>query len=1185
MNKKKGPNERLSFNFFREKVHLVRIYNRNINLYLFILYTMWTCILSIVVIINELMASNAGITISPATNFDSWIELYNPSSQAVSLSGMYLSDNAENLKQWQMPSDMGTIPAKGFKVVWLGSNELKPTQAPFKLDCDGGTIYLSDKSGTLVTSQTYPAALSRTSYARTTDGGEEWGWTADATPGESNASAIFCSERLNAPVVSQGSTLFKNSISVKVTIPEGTRLMYTTDGSLPTAPKGDAQEVSPWTNFIVNGDSEDSEAVSLITRNADGNGDEYVITDGAGYNSSRGIKIHATKDAKNDYSAQLFVYTPNHVWQSGEKYRFRMKVRADKATHITAQTHSTPHNYINNSILDGSYNITTQWQEIIYEGTVTDQQTGSSYDWWTQQSSEGKMQTIAFNLNSDKQDNYFYFDDVSWELYTADSKPVEASQENKDGMFTFSQTTNLTLRLFRDGYLPSVPVTRSYIKTSNSYTLPVVSIVGDQKFFTDPKIGFDCDGDGTNGTVASYTGGQPRNYASDWDRPVNVSYISPDGEMLHNQDVNIKVSGGYTRTQKYRSFKLKASKVFDGQNRYDYPFFPQKPYMRSKTLLIRNGGNDIWRHNARFIDPALETVIQRSGIDVDVQSYVPVIEYVNGQLRGVLNLREPNNADFAYANWGYDDEELDAFENMEMKDGDDVAINRIFELAKNINAEGAYDELTSLLDIDEYSNYMAVTLFLYNDDWPDNNIKAYRSRNDGRYRFVSFDLDYAFKGCWGNASEDPSDDNPFTNFAKFKDDNGPKRNGHPVVYNKEFVNLFLDLLSHDGFRRKFIDTFCLMGGSVFEPTRASEIIDELLNNVKGMCQLMKQQGINDGHDPDRAATTIKNNLSGRSKQMADYLKAFSYAKLSKSPQAVTLATNIEGARLFINDLEVPYADFDGHLFAPVTLRAEAPAGYKFAGWKKGSSILSTEAEMSLPSGSTVSLTATYTKLSDSELTAQGITPVRINEVSASDGIYVNDYFKRKDWVELYNTTNKPIDVEGMFLSDNPEKPEKYQITKGDRQASTIIPAHGYLIIWCDKESPLSQLHASFKLDNDGDDLMLTAADKSWTDHFTYAGHTSDQTVGRFPDGSNDIYVMNVPTIAQSNIATSYLVSVEQSDLAGIDIAQLTPLTSHFSHQIFTLAGQPIITPQRGNCYIARITDAQGHVKTVKFIQR
>ena len=269
-------------------------------------------------------------------------------------------------------------------------------------------------------------------------------------------------------------------------------------------------------------------------------------------------------------------------------------------------------------LLGGSYKVSTDWTELSYEGTLTAQQSGEEQQGWGGWWGWGEitytysLQTIAFNLNKNKEDNNFYFDEISWELYDDNI----ASKESKDGKFTINETTALTLRLFKDGYLPSVPVTRSYIKTSNSYTLPIISIVGDKKFFTDPKIGFDCDGDGTNGKTGN---GQssPKNYNQDWERPVNFSYINPKGEMLYNQDVNIKVSGGYTRTQQYRSFKLKASKVFDGQNRYDYAFFPQKPYIRSKTLLVRNGGNDIWRHNARFIDPALETVIQRSGIDVD----------------------------------------------------------------------------------------------------------------------------------------------------------------------------------------------------------------------------------------------------------------------------------------------------------------------------------------------------------------------------------------------------------------------------------------------------------------------------------------------------------------------------------------------------------------------------------------
>ena len=103
---------------------------------------MLSAIVSIIIVINELMASNAGMVMSPATNFDSWIELYNPSEQDVNLAGFYLSNDESNPMKWQIPNDIGSVPAKGFKVIWLGSNDIKETQAPFKLDCDGGDIYL-----------------------------------------------------------------------------------------------------------------------------------------------------------------------------------------------------------------------------------------------------------------------------------------------------------------------------------------------------------------------------------------------------------------------------------------------------------------------------------------------------------------------------------------------------------------------------------------------------------------------------------------------------------------------------------------------------------------------------------------------------------------------------------------------------------------------------------------------------------------------------------------------------------------------------------------------------------------------------------------------------------------------------------------------------------------------------------
>ena len=953
--------------------------------------------MSIILVINELMASNAGEVMSPATNFDSWIELYNPGEKEVNLEGMYLSDDANNLMRWKMPNDIGMVPAKGYKIIWLGSDNIKSNQAPFKLDCDGGTIYLSDNNGELVTSQDYPEALSRTAYARKTDGGEEWGWTAMATPGATNATAIFASDRLPQPIVDQGSQLFKDSLSIKVDIPEGTVLMYTTDGSVPT----------------------------------------------------------------NDVPADSL-------------------------------------------------------------GAST------------------------------------------------------SSRQSLDGLFTICETTNFVFRFFREGYLPSVSVTRSYIKTDVLYTIPIVSIVGDERYFTDPMWGIDVKG--INGIAGNCTN-EPCNWNMDWDRPVNFNYISPTDGMLFNQDVNIAVSGGCTRVVEPRSMKLKSSKIFDGQNHFDYSFFPQKPYIRNKTVIVRNGGNDAFEHHTRFMDPALTTIVQRSGIDLDVQSMVQVAEFINGRFRGVLNLREPNNDKFVYANYGYDDDEIDMFENDIVKNGTYSSFKQLCQLSGGINYPGIYDSIKKQLDIDEFTNYMATEIFLCNDDWPINNVKAYRNQNDGRYRFVLFDLDYSLYP-WSMRSD--------------------------LV-----VRLFLNLLKHDEYRRKFIDTFCIVAGSVFEKKRATAIVDELAAAMRPMSEL-------DGHVPDKTAEMIKRKLKTQMANMTNLLQRYKPLELADATKlSVSLTTDTDGAGLYINGLQVPYASFDGQLFAPVTIEAMAPAGYDFIGWKTpvgSKEYVSTDPVMNLTTDhDKLSLIACFTSR---EQTVRDITPVRINEVSASNGIYVNEYFKRDDWVELYNTTSQSIDVEGMYLTDMESNPKKYRITKGDTQAATFIPAHGFLIVWCDKLEPTTQLHADFKLAAEGGTVMLTAADESWSDRLTYTEHQEDQTVGRYPDGASDVFVMNIPTIAKANITSSYLTAVSQPQETGIsdmmaDVAEDVSIIYHqgslaisstladdLQLKVVNLAGQTLmntlvqlsggyveisVDQLPAGVYIANVTDKHGQKAACKFV--
>ncbi|MDE5739600.1 MAG: lamin tail domain-containing protein, partial [Bacteroidaceae bacterium] len=134
--------------------------------------------------------------------------------------------------------------------------------------------------------------------------------------------------------------------------------------------------------------------------------------------------------------------------------------------------------------------------------------------------------------------------------------------------------------------------------------------------------------------------------------------------------------------------------------------------------------------------------------------------------------------------------------------------------------------------------------------------------------------------------------------------------------------------------------------------------------------------------------------------------------------------------------------------------------------------------------------------------------------------YVNDYFKKNDWIELYNTTGKDIDIRGMYISDNEEKPLKYQVPSDDVLLNTVIPAHSYKVIWCDKLDNIgADIHTTFKLAAEGGSVLITT--EEYADTLQYPTHLGIQSFGRYPDGGNDTYVMNIPTIGKTNQIGSY----------------------------------------------------------------
>ena len=270
---------------------------------------------------------------------------------------------------------------------------------------------------------------------------------------------------------------------------------------------------------------------------------------------------------------------------------------------------------------------------------------------------------------------------------------------------------------------------------------------------------------------------------------------------------------------------------------------------------------------------------------------------------------------------------------------------------------------------------------------------------------------------------------------------------------------------------------------------------------------------------------------------------------------VNLSTNCAYAKIQIDGVDVPFSKFSGVLFGGMTVNTSAADGYRFIGWRdQNGGWLSHEKECQITNDGTY--TAVYEKVTDEYLS-----PICINEVCAANDIYVNDYGKRADWIELYNRGQEPVDVAQWFFSDEKGNPTRYQIDNSG-EASTIIQPNEHLLIWCDGKPSLTRgLHLPFKLKNtDNSILILQSADGKWKDSIRYHSHSSKETVGRYPDGGSNIWMLYHPTIGNHNTPTTY-----DSAVNNVQDSVIAPTLSDEIERVdyYILSGMGTLKPQSG----------------------
>jgi Na+-transporting methylmalonyl-CoA/oxaloacetate decarboxylase gamma subunit len=120
----------------------------------------------------------------------SWIEIFNTAYNSVNIGSLYLSDDRDNLKKYQIVKGqpITLIPPRGYLVFWADD---MPSRGILHLNfniSEGKSIYLVDSNGRTVLDSVKIVSPQKSdvTYGRLVDGGNEWGYLPKSTPKSDN---------------------------------------------------------------------------------------------------------------------------------------------------------------------------------------------------------------------------------------------------------------------------------------------------------------------------------------------------------------------------------------------------------------------------------------------------------------------------------------------------------------------------------------------------------------------------------------------------------------------------------------------------------------------------------------------------------------------------------------------------------------------------------------------------------------------------------------------------------------------------------------------------------------------------------------------------------------------------------------------------------------------------------------